>query len=425
MNARIDTVDAFTPTGAGKLKLSRGQRIALIILASFLAVSVARWLSGEDDLTSSFTISQAIISTLPILMAGLGGLLSERAGVINIGLEGMMILGTWGAGFFGYHYGPWGALVGAMFCGGIGGLVHAVTVVRFGVDHVISGVAINLLAFGWSKFLSSALFKGRGSGSETNSPGFDVSVKMPTLKFPFMAKGGPFDRLEARHWPVLSDFAGITRGLLGTWPLYRLIALAMLPLVAWLVWRTKFGLRLRSSGEKPSAADSLGVNVGRIRYLSVVSSGMLAGLGGALLVLNNSGGYVEGQTNSKGYLGLASLIFGNWRPMGVLGGASLFGFLDTVQLTAEPAVIGLFLLVALGCAYGAFRLFRSGRRSRALMVLGLAIGLGFLFLIKWKLNTDLIKGLPYFGTLVALAVFSRRMRPPAASGQPWRKGQIT
>jgi simple sugar transport system permease protein len=191
------------------------------------------------------------------------------------------------------------------------------------------------------------------------------------------------------------------------------------------VWRTKFGLRLRSSGEKPSAADSLGVPVGQIRYLAVSASGSLAGLGGALLVLNQSGQYVENQTNSKGFLGLAALIFGNWRPMGVLGGASLFGFLDTVQLTAEPAVIGLYLLVAFGAAYGAYRLVRSGKKRSAGALVGLALGLVLLFISDWQLNTDLIKGLPYFGTLVVLAVFSRRMRPPAAAGQPWRKGQIT
>ena len=406
-------------------RMPKNQRALLIIVATFCAVAITRSLSGENDLTSSFTIAQTVISTLPILMCGLGGLLSERSGVINIGLEGMMILGTWGAGFFGFHYGPWGALFGAALCGGIAGLIHAVVVVRFGVDHVVSGVAINLLAAGWARFLASALFKGRGAGSETNSPGFDVAKRMPTLRFPGMGNGGLFADIEKHHWPVISDFAGMAKGLLGSWPLYRLIALAMLPLVGWLVWRTKFGLRLRSSGEKPSAADSLGVPVGLIRYIAVSASGALAGLGGALLVLNNSGSYVEGQTNSKGYLGLASLIFGNWRPTGVLGGASLFGFLDTVQLTAEPAVIGLYLLVALGAAYGTYRLVRSGKRSQAMTLGALSAGLIVLFVTRWRLDTDLVKGLPYFGTLVVLAVFSRRMRPPAASGQPWRKGNIT
>jgi general nucleoside transport system permease protein len=418
------STSTFAPIDSDRRQPARSQRVLLIVVAGFLALAMARALSGHNDLTSSFTVSQAVISTLPILMCGLGGLLSERAGIVNIGLEGMMILGTWGAGFFGFHYGPWGALFGAALCGAIGGLLHAVVVVKFGVDHVVSGVAINLLAFGWARFLAAALFKGRGSGSETNSPGFDVAKGMPTLRFPGTGAGGPFARLEAKHWPLLSDIAGVARGLLGSWPLYRLIALLMLPLVGWLVWRTKFGLRLRSSGEKPSAADSLGVPVTRIRYAAVMASGALAGVGGALLVLNNNGGYAEGQTNAKGFLGLAALIFGNWRPWGVLGGASLFGFLDTIQLTAEPAVIGLYLLVAFGSAYGAYRLMRSGKRRGAGLMLGLTVGLVLLFVTRWQLNTDLIKGLPYFGTLVVLAVFSRRMRPPAAAGQPWQKGMI-
>lgn len=428
----MSTTATFLPDAAEQQRVHRTRTVLYIVLASLCAVSLARALGSEDDLTSSFTISQTVIFTLPILLAGLGGLLSERSGIVNIGLEGMMVLGTWGAGFFGFHWGPWGALFGAMFCGAIGGLLHAVVTVSFGVDHVISGVAINLLAAGWTRFLSAALFKGRGSGSETNSPGFDVSKGMPTLRFPGMGPNGWVADLEKKHYVFVSDVAGIARGLLGSWPLYRVFAIAMLPLVAYVVWRTKFGLRLRASGEKPSAADSLGVPVARIRYIAVCASGALAGLGGAMLVLYNSGSYVEGQTQSKGYLGLASLIFGNWRPMGVLGGASLFGFLDTVQLTAQPAVVGLYLLVAIGALYGGYRFLRNRgaeehRRRQttwAVLLVGLGLGLIVLFVKDIQLDTDLIKGLPYLGTLVVLAVFSRRLRPPMAAGQPYRKGQI-
>jgi simple sugar transport system permease protein len=417
--ATLPTAPALSTGG-----MSRSQRNILIVVAALVTMSLSRWLSGTTDLTSSFTVAQTVISTLPILMCGLGGLLSERSGVVNIGLEGMMIMGTWGAGFFGYHFGAWGALFGAALCGGITGLVHAVVVIRFGVDHVVSGVAINILAAGWARFLASALFKGRGSGSETNSPGFNVEKGMPTIRFPGMSDGGLFAQIEHHHWPVVSDLAGLTKGLLGLWPVYRLVALAMLPMVAWLVWRTKFGLRMRASGERPSAADSLGVQVGRIRYIAVSASGALAGLGGALLVLNNTGGYVEGQTNSRGFLGLASLIFGNWRPIGVLGGAALFGFLDTVQLTAEPAVISVYLVLAIGAGYGAWKALRRAKRSQALALLALGIGLLALFVKRMHFDTDLVKGLPYLGTLVVLAVYSRRLRPPAAAGQPWRKGEI-
>jgi general nucleoside transport system permease protein len=421
----MSTITVNEAPAAARSKMSKERRLVYIVVGSFVVFSLVRAISGENDLTSRFTVSAALTATLPIMLAGLGGLLSERAGIVNVGLEGMMIAGTWGAGFFGYHFGPWGALLGGAACGAVGGALHALATVTFGVDHVISGVAINLLAFGWTRFLSSSLFKGRGSGSETNSPGFNAAKAMPTIRVPGFGDGGALQRLENHHWPILSDFAGISRGLLGAVKLYELIALLMVPAVYFLVWRTKFGLRLRSSGEKPSAADSLGVNVTRIRYGAVIMSGALAGLGGALLVMNNNGGYQQGQTNNRGFLGLGALIFGNWRPTGVLGGAALFGFLDSLQLTAVGAVRGLYLAAAVGGALAAYVAFRR-KNVRVAKVLGtITVVLLYLFVSQFKMNVDLVKALPYIGTLIVLTVFSRRLRPPMASGQPWRKGQIT
>lgn len=420
MTATLEApIERRTPTGAGSRK------VALIVAGAFLVLSVVGWISGEHDLTSEFTLTATITAFLPILMAGLGGLISERVGVVNIGLEGMMILGTWGAGFFGYHFGPWGALLGGMLAGAVGALLHAVATVTFGVDHAVSGVAINALAFGWARFLASALFKGRGSGSESNSPGFDVASGMPTIRIPGMADKGALGKLEFKHWPVISDAAGIVRGVLGEWKLHQLLALAMVPFVAWMVWKTKFGLRLRSSGENPNAADSLGVNVVRVRYQALLISGAFAGLGGALLVMNNNGGYQEGMTAQRGFLGLASVIFGNWRPTGVLGGAALFGFFDSLQLTAaEGAIRGLYLVAAAGAALAAVIAWRKGAQRQTTWLGALAAGLVIVFITKVKMNEDLVKALPYFGTLVVLTVFSRRLRPPRWAGLPWRKGQL-
>ncbi len=414
----------LTPDPVRDIATGRSRRFVTIALASFLVLAVVRSISKQNDLTSKFTVVATITALLPILMAGLGGLVSERAGIVNIGLEGMMILGTWGAGFFGYHFGPWGAFLGGAIGGAVGGLLHALATVTFGVDHVISGTAINLLAFGWARFLSGALFKGRGAGSESNSPGFDVAAGMPTIRVPGFSDSGPLAKLEFHHWPVISDAAGIVRGTLGEWKLYQLIAVLMVPFVGWFVWRTKFGLRLRSSGERPSAADSLGVNVVRVRYLAVAMSGALAGLGGALLVLNNNGGYQEGQTANRGFLGLAALIFGNWRPSGVLGGAALFGFFDSLQLTAAGAVRGLYLAAAAGALFAAFLAYRRANLRQAKVLAALAVAMVVLFVSKIKMNEDLVKSLPYFGTLIVLTVFSRRLRPPAAAGQPWRKGDL-
>jgi simple sugar transport system permease protein len=406
--------------------LSRRNQITLMAVAGFMVFSICRAIAVQHDLTAAFTITNAVSYTLPIMLAGLGGLVSERAGIVNIALEGMMICGTWGAGFFGYHWGPWAALIGGFACGAVGGLVHAMATVTFGVDHVISGVAINLLAFGWARFLSASLFKGRGSGSETNSPGFDTSEKMPTFRFPGMADGGPVDDLEARHWPIISDAAGVVRGLLGERPLFQLVAMAIVPLVGWMVWRTRFGLRLRSSGEKPSAADSLGVNVNRIRYQAVSLSGGLAGLGGALLVLNINGQYSEGQTNQRGFTGLAALIFGNWRPSGVVAGSGLFGYLGVLEDTTKPAAVrGLYLALTVLLVVAAVVLYRRGKQRAALGSAIAGAALFALFALGFGINTDLYNALPGIGTLVVLVVFSRRLRGPAAAGQPWRKGQST
>ena len=406
-------------------RLPRGRRSLYIALGAFVVVSLVRALSGEHALTSQFTVAQTLSATLPIMMCGLGGLMSERSGVVNIGLEGMMILGTWGAGFFGYHYGPWAALVGGAACGAIGGLLHALATVTFGVDHVVSGVALNLLAFGWARFLSGGLFKGRGSsGSETNSPGFNSN--MGALRVPGLKDGSWVAKLEKHHWPVVSDLAGVVRGLLGDLKVYELIAILLVPVVWYVVWRTHFGLRMRSSGEKPSAPDSLGVNVYRTRYIAVALSGALAGIGGSLLVLSNNGGYLEGQTNNKGFLGIAALIFGNWRPGGVAAGSALFGFFDQLQLTSAGSIRALYLLAALAALGGAVVVWRRTRKTVGpVLLIALAVGMYLLFETKFKMPDALVKTLPYFVTLVVLAGFSRRLRPPAASGIPWRKGQTT
>ena len=413
------------PARSWWVQQSKTRRMLLMAVGAFVVVSVVRALSGEHALTSQFTVAQTLTATLPIMMCGLGGLMSERSGVVNIGLEGMMILGTWGAGFFGYHYGPWAALFGGALLGAIGGLLHALATVTFGVNHTVSGVALNLLAFGWARFLSGGLFKGRGSsGSETNSPGFNSN--MGALRLPGLKDGGSIAKLEGHHWPVISDLAGVVRGLFGDLKVYELIAILLVPAIWYLVWRTRFGLRMRASGEKPSAPDSLGVNVYRTRFIAVGLSGAMAGIGGALLVLNNNGGYLEGQTNNKGYLGLAALIFGNWKPGGVVAGSALFGFFDQLQLTSAGSIRALYLLAAIAGAAGAVVAFRRTRKPLGAAALALlSIVMFVLFQTKFKMPDALVKTLPYFVTLVVLAVFSRRLRPPAAAGMPWRKGQTT
>jgi general nucleoside transport system permease protein len=194
-------------------------------------------------------------------------------------------------------------------------------------------------------------------------------------------------------------------------------------LSAWLLWRTRFGLRLRSSGEAPAAAESLGVRITRLRYAAMAISGGLAGFGGAFLAIVLSNYYRQGQTANRGFIGLATLIFGNWNPYGVLGGATLFGFADALQLVGREALPKLFLFLAIVAAILAIR--GVLRRS-----MGTAVGAGVasvaflvLFLTVDEIPEPLTKSAPYLLTLIVLAAASQRLRPPAHAGLPYRSGE--
>src|SRR3954449_13170046 len=195
-------------TGGG-----RARRLTLLLLGIVVVMAAGRGISGEQDLTSSSTVAAALILAVPIGLAALGGLYAERAGVVNIGLEGMMILGTWGAGFAGYQWGWWAALIGGVLFGALGGLLHALATVTFGVDHVISGVAINILAAGVARFLSELLYTDNpAGGGVTQSP--PVSSKPPTLSLPVLSSGPDvLGDLESKHWFLISDVAGVLRGV--------------------------------------------------------------------------------------------------------------------------------------------------------------------------------------------------------------------
>src|SRR5829696_7608917 len=336
-------------TGGGPVR-----RALWLALAGLVLFSMVRAISGEEALTSSSTFAAALLLAVPIGLAALGGLFSERAGVVNIGLEGMMILGTWGAGWAGYQWGWAAAALAGLAFGALGGLLHAVVTVTFGVDHVVSGVAINILAAGIVRFLSELLYvdNAAGGGAAQSPP---MSSQPPSFSLPVLSSGPDLlGDLESLHWFLLSDLAGIARGVTSGVAIVTVLAVLLVPATYLLLWRTAFGLRLRSCGENPAAADSLGVPVDRFKYIAVIISGGLAGLGGVFLVFI-AGIYRENQTNGRGFIGLASLIFGNWRPGGLAAGAGLFGFSDALQLRSRSAVVALLLLVAVLLAVLAVR----------------------------------------------------------------------
>ena len=404
-------------------RLSRSPRRRLLYIAGgmFLLLVVVRLISGETALTSGQVVSTALAVTVPLALVGLGGLISERAGVVNIGLEGMMILGTWGAGYAGYQWGWAAAIVGGVLFGIVGGLLHAVATVTFGVDHVISGVAINILALAVVRFLSEALYVDVPGAGPSQSP--TLSSKQPEMTLPGFSDGPNWlGDLEARHWPVLSDLAGVLRGLTTDVGLLTLATVVLVVGTYLLLWHTPFGLRLRSCGENPTAADSLGVPVYRMKYAAVVASGALAGLGGVALVFA-ANFYLQNQTNGRGYIGLAAVIFGNWRPGGMVAGAALFGYADGLERVADYAIPALLLLVAILLAGAAVWQFRLQRHVQASIAAGVAVLSLVGFLTIEELPGALVSFTPHLITLLVLSLASQRLRMPKADGLVWRRGE--
>lgn len=407
------------------------RRAALYTGAGLAIVLLVEQLTGVGELTSSGTVGASLRLAIPILLAALGGLYSERAGVVNIGLEGMMIMGTWFSAWGAWVYGPWWGVVLGVAGGALGGLLHAVATVTFNVDHIISGVAINILAAGGMRFLSVIAYADPASGGgATQSPRVPG---LPTVDLPFLAGGTLFGqktpdllgRLEQLGWPVVSDIGGMLRGLTGGLSWLTIIGLALVPLTWFLLWRTPWGLRLRSVGENPWAAESLGVAVYTMKYWGVVISGALAGLGGAFLVLVQANIYRESQTAGRGFIGLATMIFGNWRPAGALGGSVLFGFADALRLRDPAAVRALLAVVAIGllalAAVGLVK--RDPARAIRLGVLGVLFGV--VFFVLTEVPSEFVFMTPYVVTLLVLAFASQRLRMPAADGLRYRKGEAT
>jgi simple sugar transport system permease protein len=405
------------------MKLLRYAVMLVFVLASI------RVITGASDLTSTGTASAALLLSVPIVLAALGGLFSERAGVVNIGLEGMMIMGAWAGGFIGSQHGPWAGLLAAVVFGSIGALVHAIATVSFGVDHVVSGVAINIIAAGLVRYLSTLMYKGGSWPGPSQSPGIE-SISLNGL--PVLSGGHYFGwkspdllgSIANLNWFFVSDLASILRGLTGDVSYVTVVAISFVPISYFTLWRTAFGLRLRSAGEAPVAAESLGVNVYAMKYAGVLISGGFAGLGGGFLAIVAASNYQENQVAGRGYIGLAALLFGNYRPGGLLAGAGLFGFADALQLRDSAAIHALLLFIVVILAFVAFRKFKGGKQFGGIASL-IAAGftLWFFFAVD-ELPGQLVTMTPYIATILVMALASQRLRMPAADGIPYRRGGL-
>lgn len=319
----------------------------------------------DEALIGSLLASTLRVS-IPLILCALAGLLSERSGVIDIGLEGKMLFAAFAAGAAGVTSGSTTlALLAAMGTTVLLSWLHGVACVSHRGDQVVSGVAINIIAVGMTAVLGIAWF---AQGGQT--PPVSNTVRLQAL-WPDAAAA-----VQALPWvgPILGQ------GLLGHNALVY-FTLALVPAVWWLVYRTRFGLRLRAVGENAHMVDAAGVSVARMRYAALTLNGMLCGLAGSYLVLAQNAAFVPNMTAGRGFMALAALIFGKWHPVQAFWACLLFGFLDAVAIRLQGVRVP---------------------------------GVG-------QVPVELIQALPYLLTVILLAGFIGRTVAPRALGQPYLK----
>jgi ABC-type uncharacterized transport system permease subunit len=266
------------------------------------------------DIVNIGLFAAALRMATPLVFAALGGIFSERVGVINIALEGMMLMGAFAGVFATFYTGnPWIGVLAALLIGGLLGLLLGVLTVKFAGNQVVSGTGINILALGITAYLSQVIWGSRGASQSVNGIG---TISIPLLK----------------DVPVLGDILGSHTPLV-----YIMLILVVLTYI--LFFKTPTGLRVRAVGEHPAAADTAGINVYRMKYLCLMIGGMLASLGGVFLSLGQLNFFVSGMTGGRGFIALAAMILGGWMPFGALGAGLLFGFADALQMRLQGAGI--------------------------------------------------------------------------------------
>lgn len=284
---------------------SKRANLWLGIALALATTAFLTWATEDKSLSLVGLLQATVVRAVPIAFGGLAGVLCERVGIVNIGIEGMMLAGAFTGAVAGSLFGGYGGLLAATLVGGTIGLLLAVLTVKFLLDHIIAGVVINMLVLGLTSYAAS-----------------QVLSRNPDLNH------APIFR--AIVVPVLSEIP-LIGPILFSQNLFVYAALVMLVGATYYLFHTRFGLRARSVGEYPRAADTLGIDVFRTRIVHVVLGGMVAGFGGAWFTLGAVGQFDENMTAGRGFIGLAAMIFGRWHPIGVLAAALVFGFADTLQ----------------------------------------------------------------------------------------------
>ncbi len=376
-----------------------------------------------DDVFFIGILTLALIKATPIAFGAMAGLMSERSGVINIAIEGMMLMGAMfaflGSVFFNNVTGgtlpPTASLIAgaiaAMLAAGLIALLHAFLSIYYKVDQIISGTVINLLAIGITNFTANAYI----DPNSLAGVGIFPVITIPILsKIPFI---GP---IFFEHQPLV------------------FVMLILVAFLQYALFKTPWGLRTRAVGEHPRAADTVGINVNRTRYINVTLGGFIAGLGGAFLVLESVGRFQKLMTTGRGFIALAALIFGKWTSVGALGSALLFGFSEALGVRLQLgdvnelqalALLGGLAFILLAAAFGALKLIRRGEDKRPNRNIGILAGVGFALivaalLLEWptvEIPIQFLGLLPFLATIFVLAGFVGRATPPAAIGKSYEK----
>jgi simple sugar transport system permease protein len=316
------------------------------------------WITSGTSMNQPGMIQSTLTAATPLTLGAISGIFCERSGIINIAIEGMMLSGAFAAVAFASMFDSlWVGLLAASLVGGLMALLHAVLSIKYKVDQIISGTVINLLAAGGTRFLNLRLLEPTG-------------MSMP----------GSFSPIRI---PVLADIPIIGPILFENQPTVY-IMLIILVVSNYVIFFTPWGLRMRACGEHPRAADTVGVHVNRMRYISVVIGGLIAGIGGAYFSLGVVGTFEDGMTRGQGFVALAAMIFGNWNPIGAFLAALLFGFADAIQVKMQ-------------------------------------ILKPVLPIINQPIPPEFLQMAPYILTIIVVAGVVGRAVAPAAEGKPYEK----
>ncbi len=318
----------------------------LLAVTTFLV-----WATAGKEFSLTGMLQATVVRAVPIALGGLVGTLSERVAVVNIGIEGMLLSGAFTGAVVGSVAGGWIGLIAAIIVGGLMGLALGALVITYRVDQIIAGVAVNLFALGLTSYVTSQV----------------LSVRHELNNAPIF---------KAVNIPILSELP-IVGGILFQQNIFVYGAAIIIAVATYYLFHTRAGLRARAVGEHPEAADTLGINVYRVRYINVTIGGMVAGFAGAWFTLGSVGRFDINMTNGRGFIGLAAMIFGRWHPLGALMAALVFGFADSLQQK--------------------------------------------LAILRTPIPSEFLAMAPYIATIVLVAGLIGRARPPAADGKPYIK----